>query len=244
MRHLRHNSHLGHDLRLWRCLITYSISVLGLGTLAFIAQVVSVTRAIFHASDTLPPLGRIGAYSFVFVIWFAHGFMVWRCRNLYNDLNSRFGRATLFGLLASTVVLSLGCGIFFLVETYLTLRYFSFMFFICITAVISIILMILIIVRLVRHERYRSGVYSYDLEYKDAVSLLIESSALPVLVNIIFIALVFEKGDASMIPLHILPQSFVISVFLIISRLSRRKELASFHPSRIQLDIPRLNPPE
>ncbi|KAJ3511439.1 hypothetical protein NLJ89_g4095 [Agrocybe chaxingu] len=114
----------------------------------------------------------------------------------------------------------------------------------CTTAAINIILMILIIVRLVTHERYRSGVYSYDLEYKDAVSLLIESSALPVLVNIIFIALVFEKGDASMIPLHILPQSFVISVFLIISRLSRRKELASFHPSRIQLDIPRFNPAE
>ncbi|KDR67707.1 hypothetical protein GALMADRAFT_1074002 [Galerina marginata CBS 339.88] len=223
-------------------LLTYTVAMALLSTLAFFQDMLTTTTAIF---PILPP-PSIGVLhdrtqsiplALPFSIWAADGLMMWRCAALYQGI-SRGSRLVLLSSLGFLGLISLGSGILLFLIPFLPFQ-FQFsgnlpwadilgqpFFLISLSTIANITLSTSIILRIFYHQKRLRLVLgtSHGSVYTRIIVMCVESCALIVVFNLVYIGLYWGPTNAFQILLFLLPHINILSPVLIVYRVAQGTE--------------------
>ncbi|KAF9533626.1 hypothetical protein CPB83DRAFT_845591 [Crepidotus variabilis] len=212
----------------------YIISMVMLSTATMVSAISSLSGEMFKEQPLgtrLPepslPVRTWGAPFITMATWGADGFMMWRCYKLYlgnqkTHPMSRFTRISICMFLFSLAAISIGSGVTFIIVK--MDKGWLLAIFIAVTAVVNIALAVLITGRILGHRaklREDFGPESTSpAPYKKVIEICVESAAIMVVFNIVYLAMDFEEFLGTVILINILVHVYTISPFLIIYRVS------------------------
>ncbi|KAJ3514473.1 hypothetical protein NLJ89_g2362 [Agrocybe chaxingu] len=229
--------------RLRNFTLVYIVVMTLVSTASFILGVVVTTTMIFQTEvrSAVGPF-RLEILLYPVALWGADGLMMYRCMVLYEGLSRayRIALRCLLSLMSFVLVgILLPFCIFSGIPFILNDPRMIFLVLVALTTLVNITLATLVTLRLHQHQRNTRKVLGREFgsPYSRTIAICIESCALIVVFDLIFIALAFEQANASMIPEQLLVHVSVVSPFLLIARVARGRDVLNTIKSRGNPDV-------
>ncbi|KAJ3505394.1 hypothetical protein NLJ89_g7441 [Agrocybe chaxingu] len=230
--------------RLRNFILVYVVIMAFVSTASFILGVVATTKMIFQTKAIAVGPFRLEILLYPVALLGADGLMMYRCMIIYQGV-SRAYRIALRCLLTvmSCVVVAVGVMLPICIFTDLPFLLgdakMVFLVLVALTTLVNITLAMLVTLRLHRHQRDTRKILGreYGSPYSRTIALCVESCALIVVFDLIFIALAFEQANASMIPEQLLAHVSVVSPLLLIARVARGTDALNTLKSRRNPDV-------
>ncbi|CAA7270520.1 unnamed protein product [Cyclocybe aegerita] len=231
--------------RLREFMLVYIVIMTLVSTASFILGVVVTTKMIFQTNVPIAvgPF-RLEILLYPVALWGADGLMMYRCMILYEGVSraSRIALRCLLGVMAFVlfaVGILLPFCIFSSIPFILNDPRMIFLVLVALTTLVNTTLATLVTLRLYQHQRSARKVLGseYGSPYSRTIAICVESCALIVIFDLIFIVLAFQQANASMIPEQLLAHISVVSPFLLIARVARGTDVLHTLKSRGNPDV-------
>ncbi|KAF8802950.1 hypothetical protein BYT27DRAFT_7341070 [Phlegmacium glaucopus] len=163
-------------------------------------------------------IGLLSGLCTLFSSWGADGFMLWRCLMLYEGVSPP-RRGALVNVSWIFGLASIACFLFVIFDP----PSWSFMIVTMVSCILNTVTATLITLRILYFKRYIQKTVGLERNspYKTVMIICIESSALIVIVNSIYLFLFFRHPEASVIPMQSLVHVYAFAPLLIIYRVAR-----------------------
>ncbi|CAA7270525.1 unnamed protein product [Cyclocybe aegerita] len=224
--------------------LIYIVAMTAVSTVSFILGVVVTMKSTFQVNGLFYQFGAFGPFNglevllFPLALWGADGFM-------RIALYISFGFLSCLLLFAGVMLPATYFGTLFLLFDIPTNPFFITLLLVSLTSFVNLALAALVTVRLYYHQRNTRKILGteYGSPYSRTIAICVESCALIFVVDVAFIVLFLLDTDTSAIPIQLLAHASVLSPFLIISRVARKKDALStmktqpnIHQRRPQLE--------
>ncbi|KAF8802951.1 hypothetical protein BYT27DRAFT_6746041 [Phlegmacium glaucopus] len=175
----------------------------------------------FMGDSTTSPNGPLSGLCTVFANWGADGFMLWRCVMLYQGV-SKYQRVS-YGVLCLVAGLFAGVSLYCVALMFQDTPSFPLMWVTMMSGVLNTVTATLITLRILYFKRYIQKTVGLERNssYMAIIIICVESSALIIVVSLIYIVLFFRHPDASVIPMQSLVHIYALAPLLIIYRVAR-----------------------
>ncbi|KAF8802947.1 hypothetical protein BYT27DRAFT_7260523 [Phlegmacium glaucopus] len=185
-------------------------------------ECVGPTAEYDQANSLASPNGLLSGLCTLFASWGADVFMLWRCAMLYEAAVPKNLRPTdrlLYYVGALFGSISFVC----LIQLFFNPPSYAFMWATMMSAILNTVTATLITLRILYFTRYIQKTVGLERNspYKMVTIVCIESSALIVIVNLIYIVLSYRYPDASVVPMQSLVHVYALAPLLIIYQVAR-----------------------